>query len=89
MRDIGLYETGTGRRISTWILSIQNRLGKVSVRDLTLVSTTDAERKGFTPEGMQDNLDKIVAEYRKGRCLVRPSGTEDCVRVYSETDTRD
>ena len=56
---------------------------------MTLVTTTDAERKGFTPEGMQDNLDKIVAEYRKGRCLVRPSGTEDCVRVYSEADTRD
>ena len=55
---------------------------------MTLVTTTGAERKGFTPEGMQDNIDKIVAEYSKGRSFVRPSGTEDCVRVYSEADTR-
>jgi len=70
-------------------IDLPNRLGKVAVRDRNLVTTTDAERKVVTPEGMQDNIDKIVAEYSKGRSFVRPSGTEDCVRVYSEADTRE
>ena len=48
----------------------------------------DAERKVVTPVGMQDNIYKIVAEYSKGRSFVRPSGTEDCMGVYSEADTR-
>jgi len=68
---------------------LPNRLGKVGVRDRTLVTTTDAERKVVTPEGMQERIDKIVADYNKGRSFVRPSGTEDCVRVYSEADTRE
>jgi len=68
---------------------LPNRLGKVAVRDRTLVTTADAERQVVTPVGMQDNIDKIVAEYSKGRSFVRPSGTEDCVRVYSEADTRE
>jgi len=68
---------------------LPNKLGKVAVRDRNLVTTTDAERKVVEPEGMQDNIDKIVAEYNKGRSFVRPSGTEDCVRVYSEAETRE
>jgi len=68
---------------------LPNRLGKVGVRDRTLVTTTDAERKVVTPAGMQDRIDKIVADYTRGRSFVRPSGTEDCVRVYSEAETRE
>jgi len=70
-------------------IDLPNRLGKVAVRDRNLVTTTDAERKVVEPLGMQDNIDVIVAEYNKGRSFVRPSGTEDCVRVYSEADTRE
>lgn len=68
---------------------LPNRLGKVAVRDRNLVTTADAERKVVEPLGMQNNIDKIVAEYNKGRSFVRPSGTEDCVRVYSEAETRE
>jgi len=68
---------------------LPNRLGKVAVRDRTLVSTADAERKVVTPLGMQDRIDKIVGDYKQGRSFVRPSGTEDCVRVYSEAETRE
>jgi len=68
---------------------LPNRLGKVAVRDRTLVTTTDAERKVVTPSGMQEAIDNIVSKYSKGRSFVRPSGTEDCVRVYSEAATRE
>merc|ERR1719431_2270000 len=68
---------------------LPNRLGKVAVRDRNLVTTADAERKVVEPLGMQDRLDQIVAKFDKGRSYVRPSGTEDCVRVYSEAATRE
>jgi len=68
---------------------LPNRLGKVAVRDRNEVTTTDAERKVVTPSGLQDGIDGIVAKFTKGRSFVRPSGTEDCVRVYSEAATRE
>jgi len=68
---------------------LPNRLGKVAVRDRTLVTTTDAERKVVNPPGLQDRLEEIVAKFELGRSFVRPSGTEDCVRVYSEAATRE
>ncbi|KAG0150164.1 hypothetical protein CROQUDRAFT_668670 [Cronartium quercuum f. sp. fusiforme G11] len=67
---------------------LPNRLVKVLVRDRNAFVTTDAERKLVAPEGMQAKLDRIVAGYRSGRAFVRPSGTEDCVRVYAEAETR-
>ena len=69
-------------------LDLPNRLVKVLVKDRTLFSTADAERSLVTPEGMQGEIDKIVAKYKGGRSFVRPSGTEDCVRVYAEAATR-
>lgn len=69
-------------------VDLPNRLGKVAVKDRTMVTTTDAERKVVTPDGLQQGIDTIVAKFEKGRSFVRPSGTEDCVRVYSEAATR-
>jgi len=68
---------------------LPNRLGKVAVRDRAMVTTTDAERKVVTPETLQPGIDAIVAKFNQGRSFVRPSGTEDCVRVYSEAATRE
>lgn len=36
---------------------------------------------------MQDIIDEIVKSIPKGRSFVRPSGTEDVVRIYAEADT--
>ena len=33
--------------------------------------------------------DEIVTKFPKGRSFVRPSGTEDVVRVYAEATTQD
>ena len=75
-----------------WVVAVAqdlpNRLGKVAVRDRTLVTTEDAERRVVTPAGLQQGINAIVAEYSGGRSFVRPSGTEDCVRVYSEAATQ-
>ncbi|GAA5903540.1 hypothetical protein JCM8208_003619 [Rhodotorula glutinis] len=66
-----------------------NRLVKVLVADRTQFVTSDAERRLDKPEGVQDAIDEVVKKVDGGRSFVRPSGTEDCVRVYAEAATRD
>jgi len=36
------------------------------------------------PEGLQAEIDALVRLHPQGRAFVRPSGTEDVVRVYAE-----
>ncbi len=60
----------------------------MKVADRNVIQTADAERKAVSPQGLQDEIDKLVANYSSGRSFVRPSGTEDVVRVYSEADTQ-
>ena len=74
-----------------WLACYQdlpNLLAKVTVRDRNEVTTTDAERRVVTPVGLQDKIEAIVAGFSRGRSFVRPSGTEDCVRVYAEAETQ-
>ena len=63
---------------------------KVLVRDRSIISTYDAERKVSTPAGLQEAIDRLVqASGPHARSFVRPSGTEDLVRVYTEAATQD
>lgn len=66
---------------------LPNRLVKVEVPDRNIFKTTDAERKLTSPEGLQKRIDDEVGKYDMGRAFVRPSGTEDCVRVYAEASS--
>ena len=61
------------------------------VPDRSKIKTYDAERRVREPTGLQDDIDAIVQKIgveqfsdELARCFVRPSGTEDCVRVYAE-----
>ncbi|KAF8457813.1 hypothetical protein BGX38DRAFT_1139284 [Terfezia claveryi] len=67
---------------------LPNRLVRVEVNDRTIFQTTDAERKLVSPEGLQDRIDALVGKYKLGRAFARASGTENAVRVYSESQTR-
>lgn len=60
---------------------------KVAVKDRSAIVTTDAERKIAKPEGLQAQIDDLVARYPGSRTFVRPSGTEDVVRIYAEATT--
>jgi len=66
---------------------LPNRQVKVVVSDRGIFETTDAERKCVKPEGLQAAIDGTVASVERGRAFVRPSGTEDVVRVYAEAPT--
>lgn len=66
-----------------------NSLTKVEVPDRNLIKTTNAGRTCTQPETLQQSIDEIVSRYGPGaRSFVRPSGTEDVVRVYAEAKTQ-
>lgn len=67
---------------------LPNLQKKICVSDRNVITTTDAERKVVTPDGLQAGIDEIVKKYPKGRSFVRPSGTEDIVRVYAEAASK-
>ncbi|KAF4362728.1 hypothetical protein G4B88_018346 [Cannabis sativa] len=62
---------------------------KVKVVDRTAVVTANAETEVVKPPGLQEAINAETAKYSKGRCFIRPSGTEDVIRVYAEASTQD
>lgn len=68
---------------------LPNLQKKINVADRNVITTTDAERRVVTPEGLQAGIDELVAKYKRGRSFVRPSGTEDIVRVYAEAASKE
>ncbi|XP_027783872.2 phosphoacetylglucosamine mutase isoform X2 [Marmota flaviventris] len=68
---------------------LPNRQLKVKVADRKVISTTDAERQAVTPPGLQEAINDLVKKYRLSRAFVRPSGTEDVIRVYAEADSQE
>lgn len=77
--------------IETWdalYTDLSSKQLKVSVHDRLKITTTNAERTVVTPVGLQDEIDAAVRLLGpRARCFVRPSGTEDVVRVYAEADS--
>lgn len=67
---------------------LPNRLVKVVVGDRNAFKTEDAERRLVSPTGLQGKIDELVRRYEGGRSFVRPSGTEDVVRVYAEAGVK-
>jgi phosphoacetylglucosamine mutase len=93
--DMLLVETilhAKGWDLSDWLRTyddLPNTIKKVTVQDRTIFETTDAERKCVKPEGLQEKIDECVKKYKRGRSFVRPSGTEDVVRIYAEAENND
>jgi len=67
---------------------LPNRLVAQKVADRFKFKTQDAERKLVEPVGLQNRIDEIVGKYKQARSFVRPSGTEDTVRIYAEAATK-
>ncbi|XP_048391942.1 phosphoacetylglucosamine mutase isoform X2 [Stegostoma tigrinum] len=58
------------------------------VSDRQIIVTVDAGKRVVSPAGLQQNIDSLVKKYSLSRAFVRPSGTEDVVRIYAEADTQ-
>jgi phosphoacetylglucosamine mutase len=52
--------------------------------DKSLFTTADFGRQLLQPNGLQDKLNNVIANYSNSNCFVRPSGTEDLLRLYVE-----
>eukprot|EP00568_Trieres_chinensis_P000174 CAMPEP_0183305548 /NCGR_PEP_ID=MMETSP0160_2-20130417/10246_1 /TAXON_ID=2839 ORGANISM="Odontella Sinensis, Strain Grunow 1884" /NCGR_SAMPLE_ID=MMETSP0160_2 /ASSEMBLY_ACC=CAM_ASM_000250 /LENGTH=630 /DNA_ID=CAMNT_0025468759 /DNA_START=44 /DNA_END=1936 /DNA_ORIENTATION=- len=73
---------------------------KVRVKDRSLIMTNDDETRALSPPHLQPALDAAMLSLARNesvsegmnpppRCFVRPSGTEDAVRIYAEASTQD
>ncbi|KAL7579883.1 hypothetical protein ACA910_004892 [Epithemia clementina (nom. ined.)] len=69
---------------------------KVCVADRTIIKTNENETKCLAPAMVQGELDQAIQQIIKdsgsanavARTFIRPSGTEDVVRIYAEASTR-
>jgi phosphoacetylglucosamine mutase len=79
-----------GMTIQDWnnmYTDLPSRQLKVQVRDRSLIVVNDNETICLQPAAVQTALDAAMTEF-KGRAFVRPSGTEDVVRIYAEAADR-
>lgn len=62
---------------------------KVPCANKSIISCSNDETRVLAPSALQDALDTAMSQTPQGRCFVRPSGTEDVVRVYAEAGTQE
>ena len=67
---------------------LPSRQSKVSVPDKSIFVCCEDETRLLEPTAVQRALDRAAASFSDGRCFLRPSGTEDVVRVYAEACTQ-
>ena len=65
-----------------------SRMTKQPVKDKSVFKPIPDETKLAEPAAFQTIIEQFAAKYEDGRAFVRPSGTEDVVRVYAETITQ-
>ena len=77
----------TGSSVTDWqslYKELPSQQSKVAVPDRHVIVTNATETRVVQPSGLQEAIDGAVTQYLSGRAFVRPSGTEDVVRVYAE-----
>lgn len=67
---------------------LPSRQLKVKVQDRSKIICNDNETQALQPAGLQAQLDQANTAVSQGRSFVRPSGTENVVRIYAEASTR-
>lgn len=65
-----------------------NCLTKIQVKDKDVIKTKDAGRTCVEPTDAQTIINGIVKMHEPARCFIRPSGTENVVRIYAEAQTQ-
>jgi len=53
-----------------------------------MIETNSNETKCMAPNTVQPALDKLMEEIAGSRTFIRPSGTEDVVRIYAEASAQ-
>ncbi|XP_044502095.1 phosphoacetylglucosamine mutase isoform X2 [Mangifera indica] len=68
---------------------LPSRQLKVKVVDRSACVTANAETVAVSPPGIQEAINAEIAKHHQGRSFIRPSGTEDVIRVYAEASTQE
>ncbi|KAJ3388595.1 Phosphoglucomutase-3 [Lobulomyces angularis] len=68
--------------------NLPNLQVKVKVTDKNIFKAIKADTELAEPAEVQKFINNQVKNYSRARCFVRPSGTEDVVRIYSEALTQ-
>jgi phosphoacetylglucosamine mutase len=68
-------------------VDIPSKQQKVAVRDKLSVRCSEDETHLLNPVALQEDLQTAMDSVNEGRCFIRPSGTEDVVRIYAEAST--
>jgi len=96
--DAILYLNGWDlQRWSGLYNDMPSRQCKVKVKDRSIISTNSNETKTISPASLQPALEAAMESMNsislnplsQARTFVRPSGTEDAVRIYAEAQTQD
>lgn len=66
---------------------LPSRQIKCQVSDKSLIRCSDDEMRVVQPVELQERLDASMLKVERGRCFIRPSGTEDVVRIYAEAQS--
>jgi phosphoacetylglucosamine mutase len=66
---------------------LPSKMIKMAVRDKNAILCSEDESEVISPAGLQNELQTAMTACTRGRCFVRPSGTEDVVRIYAEAAT--
>lgn len=74
----------------TWIdlfTDLPSKQLKIPVANKAVIVCSEDETFVVEPQALAADLQRAMADIPCGRCFVRPSGTEDVVRVYAEAAT--
>jgi len=63
------------------------KLYKIVVGDRTQFKPNHDETRLLEPAALQEDIDAAIAKVTEGKAFVRPSGTEDILRLYAEAKT--
>lgn len=68
---------------------LYSRQTKVPSTNKGMIKCSEDETTVIHPKELQDDLNAYMAAIPFGRCFVRPSGTEDYIRIYAEAKTQE
>ncbi|EAR94337.2 phosphoacetylglucosamine mutase (macronuclear) [Tetrahymena thermophila SB210] len=75
----------TGQDYLNLYTDLKCKNSKVTIRDKSKLKMSYAEDNVQEPKEIQEKINAIVAKHPGSRAFIRPSGTEDIVRIYAES----
>jgi phosphoacetylglucosamine mutase len=60
---------------------------KLEVKNKTIFLPNEDETRLIEPKETQSLIDEVCSKYTQSRCFIRPSGTEDVIRIYAEAQS--